>query len=250
MIKPLNKDQVNKAIKSGEITASVLKSVKNYLNSGIATSELEDLALRIIASSGGKPAFLGYNGYKYASCISVNDKVVHGLPSPRTLKNGDIVSFDVGTNYQGINTDAAATFVVGDFTNNNEKRLVEGVARALEESIKIVRPGIKLGDIEATIGKTLKKYSLSPVMTLSGHGIGEKVHQEPSIMCDGQKGTGPLIETGFMFAIEPMATLGNGRVKRSDDGWSICSVDGSTGAHFEHTILVVKDGYKILTQYE
>ncbi len=249
-MKKLNKDQIKNAIKSGEITGFVLREIKKIVAPGITTLEMDKIATRIITSRDSLPAFLGIDGYKYATCISVNDEVVHGVPSGRVLEEGDIVSLDVGTNYKGMNTDATATYVVGKFKSEDTKRLFFGTREALYEAIKIVKADVYLGDIEEKIGETLKKYGLSPVMSLSGHGIGEKVHQEPSIMCDGKAGTGPKIPEKVMLAIEPMATLGNGRVKASKDGWNVKSVDSTLGAHFEHTVLVEKNRAKILTQYE
>ena len=250
MIQILNKDQIKKAFKSGEITAFVLKQIKKYVTPGITTLELEKIASRIIFSRGAKPAFVGVNGYKFASCISINEEVVHTFPSSRIIKNGDIVSFDIGVDFEGINSDAAATFVAGEYLTENSKRLVEGTKDALKSAIHEVRAGVRLGNIEAAIGESLKSHGLSPVMSLSGHGIGEKVHQDPPIMCDGEAGTGPIIPEDTLLAIEPMATLGSGEVEPLDGGWRVVSKDRTLGAHFEHTVLVTENGSKILTQYE
>jgi methionyl aminopeptidase len=177
----------------------------------------------------------------------VNDEIVHTKPSDKILAPGDVVSCDVGVNYKGMNTDAACSFIVGESKNKDVHRLVEGTKKALYESIKMVKPGNKIGDIEQKIGEILKKYGLSAVMTLSGHGIGEDVHQEPSIMCDGEAGTGPNIIKSTMLAIEPMATLGSSKVFSASDRWTVKTVDGSWGAHFEHTVLVTEGGCEILT---
>ncbi len=247
MMKSLTKDQVENARKSGLITGAVLKGIKEIIKPGTATIEIEKLAVKIIESKGGRPAFMGYNGYEYATCVSINDEIVHTKPSKRIIKEGDVVSCDVGTNYNGMNTDAAETYIAGSPANDDISRLVEGTRQALTEAIKVVKPGNKIGDIEQKTGETLRKYNLFPVMTLSGHGIGEQVHQEPSIMCDGQSGVGPDIVECTMLAIEPMATLGNSDLAAVDGNWTVKTVDGSWGAHFEHTVLVTANGCEILT---
>lgn len=246
MIKPLTKDQILYAKKSGFITGLVLSEIGKFIKPGITTLEIEKLAVKIISSNGGIPAFIGCNGYEYATCVSINDEIVHTKPSKRIIKQGDVVSCDVGTCFRGINTDAAKTYIVGDSTDD-VKRLVKGTRLALSEAIAKVKPGNKIGDIEQKTGEILKKYGLFPVMTLSGHGIGEQVHQEPSIMCDGDSGVGPEIIESTMLAIEPMATLGDSQLVAADGGWTVKTVDGSWGAHFEHTVLVTHKGCEILT---
>jgi methionyl aminopeptidase len=246
MMKPLTKGQIVYAKKSGAITGFVLNEIGGFIKPGITTNEIEKLARKIITSKGGVPAFIGCNGYEFATCVSVNDEIVHTKPSKRIIKEGDIVSCDVGTCYRGINTDAAQTYIVGESTED-VKRLVEGTRQALLDAIGKVKPGHKIGDIEQKTGEILKKYGLFPVMTLSGHGIGEQVHQEPSIMCDGQEGTGPDIVESTMLAIEPMATLGDSQLATADGNWTVKTVDGSWGAHFEHTVLVTHKGCEILT---
>jgi methionyl aminopeptidase len=246
-MKTLTKNQIKNAKKSGLITGTVLKKVGELIKPGLTTFEIEKLAVKIIKSEGGIPAFIGCGGYKYATCVSINDEIVHTEPSKRIIKEGDIVSCDVGTNFNGMNSDAARTYIVGDQVDNDINRLVEGTRQALIEAIKMVKPGNKIGDIEQKTGEILKEYNLFPVMTLSGHGIGEQVHQEPSIMCDGQSGIGPDIIECTMLAIEPMATLNNTDLATVNGAWSIKTVDGSWGAHFEHTVLVTKNGCEILT---
>ena len=246
MIKVKTKFQVNQISKSGSIAAFTLRELSKAVKPGVSTIDLDLLAKRLINARGGKPSFYGYRGYKYAICISVNDEVVHGIPSSKKIKSGDIVSIDVGVNLNGYFSDTALTVIVGRVDDKITK-MVSATKDALMEAIKIVKPGVRVGELESRTGKTLKLARLSPIMDLSGHGVGLAVHEEPSIRSDGNKDSGEPLKEGMVLAIEPMATPGSGKVATADDGWTVKTVDGALAAHFEHTVAVTKTGFKILT---
>lgn len=246
MINIKSKEEINKIAKSGKIAAFVLKQLQKYIKPGITTHELDKIARRIIESRNATPSFLDYQGYPASTCISINDELVHGIPSSKIIKKGDLVKIDVGVNYEGYHSDTAITVYVGR-PDKETLRLINGVKQALFESIKVLKPGIKVGLIEKKTGDTLKKFGLSPVMSLSGHGVGRQVHEEPSIRSDGDETKGDIVKAGMVFAIEPMATLGSGLVKTASDRWTVRSSDHTLAAHFEHTVEVTNSGCKILT---
>ncbi len=246
MINIKTKDEVSKIARSGKIASFVLKELAKYVKPGVTTFELDKIASRIISSRGAKPSFLNYNGFPAVTCISINSEVVHGIPSQRKIMHNDLVKIDVGVELDGFHSDTATTILVGK-PSSDTLRLINGTKKALEESIKIISPGIRVGAIEEKTGEILEKHGLSPVMSLSGHGIGKSIHEEPSIKSNGKSNQGEVVKEGMVFAIEPMATLGSGKVKTSQDGWTIVSSDNTLAAHFEHTVVVAKNGAKILT---
>lgn len=246
MIEKKNKEQIRMIQKSGAIAKFTLKELMLAIKPGISKFELEKIANRLILARGAKPSFLGYRGYEFATCISIDDEVVHGLPSERRIKSGDVVSVDVGVNYKGYFSDTAATKIVG-LAGEDIERLVNSTKKSLIDSISIIKPGIRVGEIENKTGEVLKENNLSPILALSGHGVGFAVHEEPSIKSDGHINDGEILEEGMVLAIEPMATLGSGEVYTDKDGWTIKTVDGKAGAHFEHTVAVTKNGFKMLT---
>jgi len=247
MISIKSKEDIKEIKRSGAIASFALKQIIKNLRPGVTTFELDKLARRTIRARGAEPSFLGYKGYEHAVCISINDEVVHGLPSSRTIEKGDVVGIDIGVNLNGYYSDLATTCVIGH-QDENISRLVVGTKEALFETIKMIKPGVKVGDIESKTGEILKKYKLDPITALSGHGVGYSVHEEPSIKSDGVSGTGPVIKEGMVLAIEPMSCLGSSRVHTLSDGWTVVTDDGSVSAHFEHTVEVGKMGVKILTQ--
>ena len=246
MISRKTKNEVKLMSIAGQIAGFALRQVVKEIKPGITTIELDKIAHRVIKARSGESAFLGYKGYKHTLCVSVNDHVVHGVPSSRQIESGDIVSIDLGVKYKGYFADTATSYIVGR-ASDDAKRVVAGVRSALKNSISIIKPGIKIGDIEFETGKTLKKYNLSPVMSLSGHGIGKSIHEEPAIKSDGTPETGSVLAEGMVLAIEPMATAGSGEVATDRDGWTVKTRDGSLAAHFEHTVLVTQKGSRILT---
>ena len=243
-------DEIKAMRASGKILAAVLRKLKEHTESGISTGELGEIAAREIKALGGEPAFLGYGSpipFPDVVCISVNDAVVHGIPSKETvLKNGDVVSLDLGVSYQGMITDAAITTVVGEAGPEVERLLID-TKKSLNAGLSVIKDGVQVGDISFAIQKVLERGGYGIVRDLVGHGVGHEVHEDPNIPNYGKKGSGPKLVAGMTLAIEPMATLGNYAVHLDHDGWTIRTNDGSLAAHFEHTILVTSAGYEILT---
>lgn len=246
MITIKTKDEVRTLMKSGAICDFVLKETLKHIKPGVATIELDKIANRIMSARNAEPSFLDYEGYPNSICVSINDELVHGIPGPTIIKSGDVVSVDVGVKYNEMFTDCASTVVVGK-PDEDTKRLVEGVKKSLDAAISAVRPGRTVGDIEYASGEQLKKFGLSPIMSLSGHGVGYAVHEDPAIMSNGKPGSGQELKEGMVLAIEPMASLGKGRVYQGKDGWTVKTSDGSLTAHFEKSVAVTKNGCKILT---
>lgn len=238
---------------SGAMLATVLQHVKRQLGEGQTTAELDQLARKELLALGGTPPFLGYvvegsSPFPAALCVSVNDEVVHGIPGSRQLRDGDVVGLDFGVSYEGMITDGAITVVVGGRPSLAIARLVTATEEALAAGISQVRAGARVGDISAAIERRLRRDGLGIVRELSGHGVGDAVHEEPTILNYGRSGTGMRLESGMSLAIEPMATLGDRRIKIDHDGWTIRTADGSLSAHFEHSVFVTDTGCEILTQ--
>lgn len=229
--------------------AAVLSLLKAQITAGMSTQDLADLAASELKRLGGKPAFLGYQGFPSVICISVNDQVVHGIPSAtRILKDGDLVGLDFGVNYKGMITDAAVSVIIGKSGDTKAKQLLTATEQALQAGIGAVKHGATTGDIGAAVQKVLDKGHYGIVRDLVGHGVGHDVHEDPNIPNYGKAGTGFRLQAGMTIAIEPMATLGTDRVYIDPDGWTIRTRDGSLSAHFEHTVLVTKDGAEVLTE--
>ena len=231
---------------AGNIVYRTHEYLKPFLKEGITTKELDRLAETFIRSQDAIPSFKGYGGFPGSICTSINNQVVHGIPGNRKLKNGDIISIDIGACYRGFHGDSAWTHPIGKI-DEDKKYLLKHTEQALYEGIKQVRPGARVGDISAAIEAYANKYQLGVVKELVGHGIGTNVHEDPEVPNYGQKGTGPLLKEGMVIAIEPMLNLGSPDVYILDDNWTIETDDESPSAHFEHTVAVTKDGYKILT---
>jgi len=222
------------------------KYLKPYVKEGITTLELDKLAEDFIKSHDAIPSFKGYNGFPATLCISINDEVVHGIPGKRKLKSGDLVSIDIGACYKGYHGDSAWTYVVGA-VSEEILYIMEHTERALYEGISQVKPGNRIGDISNVIGTYAHKYNLAVIEELVGHGVGANLHEAPDIPNYGKKGTGPMLKEGMVIAIEPMLNLGERYIYIEDDEWTIKTEDGSLSAHYEHTVVVTKDGCKILT---
>lgn len=231
---------------AGRIVYDTHQYLKPYIKPGITTGELDKLAHDYIISRDATPSCLGYEGYPASICISVNEEVVHGIPGKRKLKNGDIVKLDISMIYKGYHSDSAATYPVGEISKE-KAYLLEHTKKALYEGIKEVKEGCRLGDIGCAIETYAKEHNLSVVRELCGHGIGTELHEDPDVLNYGKKNTGMVLKAGMTIAIEPMLNLGERYVYMLDDDWTICTDDGSPSAHFEHTVLVTKDGYEILT---
>jgi methionyl aminopeptidase len=245
--------EVERLRTSGRILAGVLRRLVDALEAGQTTGELGEMAARELKALGGKPSFLGYQPergiqpFPAEICISVNDEIVHGIPGSRVLKDGDLVGLDFGVNYEGMLTDGAVTVVVGGKPTPAQARLLEATRQALDAGIAQVRDGVRTGDISHAIQTRLGRDKLGIIRELSGHGVGDQVHEDPVVLNYGKPGTGARLKAGMSMAIEPMATLGRPEIYLDADGWTIRSADGSLGAQFEHTVLVTDDGCEVLT---
>ena len=246
MITIKSKEEIELMRKAGYLVSLTHQYLKPFIKSGITTKELDTLAERFIKEHDGIPTCKGYEGYPATLCISVNDEVVHGIPGKRKLKNGDIVSIDMVIGYHGYQGDAAWTYAVGDISED-KKYLMEHTEEALYEGIKQVKPGNHIGDISHAVETYATKYHLGVVKELVGHGIGTEMHEDPDVPNYGKAGTGPKLKPGMVICIEPMLNLGSAAIGILDDDWTIVTEDGSSAAHYEHTILVTEDGYEILT---
>lgn len=242
-----NDKEINLIRQSGQILGTVFALLKKSIEPGITTKELDEIARQELKRLDAKAAFLGYAGFPFSICASINDEIVHGMPSDRKLKKTDIISIDLGVDYGGMISDSAFTVVVQSNDSNDVLRLLEGTEQSLLAGLNVIKDGVRIGDISNAIENVLKKYQLGIVRELVGHGVGHQVHEEPNIPNYGLPNTGPILNAGMTVAIEPMAMLGAEKIITLDDGWTIATVDKSLSAHFEHTVLVTKNGMEILT---
>ena len=231
---------------AGMLVSKMHQFIKPYIKEGITTKELDKLCEDFIRSNDGIPTEKGYEGFPASICASVNDEVVHGIPGSRKLKNGDIITIDTVISYKGYQGDAAWTYAVGNISDD-KKYLMEHTEKALYEGVKQVKPGNHIGDISAAVESYANKHNLGVVKELCGHGIGREMHEDPEVPNYGTAGTGPKLREGMVICIEPMLNLGTADIYILDDDWTIKTDDGMPAAHYEHTILVTKDGYEILT---
>lgn len=247
MISIKSDDEIELMRKSGKITYDILMNLKDFIRPGITTKEIDKYVYDYITSHDATPSFLGYEGYPASACISINDVIVHGIPDDTRLKNGDIVTIDVGSIYKGYNSDSAYTYLVGD-VDKKIIEFVENTKKALYEGIKQVKAGAKLNKVCSAIGKVAKDNGYGVFTCLTGHGVGLELHEDPYIPnYSNNESERIILEKGMTIAIEPMFSLGKKEVVLLDDDWTIVTRDGSPAAHFEHTILVTEDGYEILT---
>ena len=247
MISIKNKKEIEYMKVSGEVTYGVLKSLEDIIKPGMTTKEIDNYVYNYIISHGCTPSFLGYEGFPASSCISINDMVVHGIPDNTKIKNGDIVSVDVGSIYKGYHTDSAYTYIIGDVPEY-EKKFVEETKRALYEGISVIKEGITLNEVCTAIEKVAKDNGYGIIRELTGHGVGKDLHEDPYIPnYSNEECENIILKAGFTLAIEPMFSIGKKEVWLGDDGWGISTIDKSKTAHFEHTILVTKKGYEIIT---
>ncbi|HON58731.1 MAG TPA: type I methionyl aminopeptidase [Smithella sp.] len=240
-------EEIEKARASNRIVAEVLSRLREKIKPGVKTKELDKLAEEITAKRGAKPAFKGYRGYPFALCVSVNDVVVHGMPSDRVLEAGDIVGLDFGVFYDGFYGDAAITLPVDKVSEKAEK-LMQVTEQSLYAGIEQAKSGNRLGDISAAVQDTVEKAGYSVVRDFVGHGIGKNLHEEPQIPNFGKKGRGIELKRGMILAIEPMVNEGKCHVKVLQDGWTVVTQDGSLSAHFEHSVAITDDGPEILSR--
>lgn len=247
MIKIKTPDEIELMKIAGSIVADTHKHLIKHIKPGITTKELDELAYNYIVSKDSKPSFKNYKGYPASICASVNEEVVHGIPGNKILKNGDIISIDIGVNYKGYHGDSAWTYAVGTISKENEY-LLKHTEKALYEGLSVVKEGAYIGDISHQIEAYIKKQKLGIVKELVGHGIGKDLHEDPDVPNYGMQGTGPMLKAGMVIAIEPMITLGSPKIYILEDDWTIVTADNKPAAHFEHTVLVTNDGYEILTK--
>ena len=238
--------EIERMARAGEVVADTLALIGEHARAGATTHDLDELADEHIRSRGGTPTFKGYRGYPASICTSPNDMVVHGIPGLYTLREGDVLSVDVGVTLDGFVADSAFTFPIGEVSAGAE-RLLEGCQAALAAGIEQCRVGNRLSDISHAIQEVTEEQGFSVVRSLVGHGVGRSMHEEPQIPNYGEPGRGPLLAEGMTFAIEPMITAGGPDVVLHDDEWSISSADGSLAAHFEHTVAITPEGPRILT---
>jgi methionyl aminopeptidase len=240
-------DEIEKARASNRIVAEVLSKLRERVRPGVRTRDLDKFAEEIAEKKGAKPAFKGYNGFPYALCVSVNEVVVHGMPSERILEEGDIVGLDFGVYYQGFFGDATVTLPVGKVTEK-ASRLMQITEQSLYAGIAQAKDGNRLGDISAAVQDMVEDAGYSIVRDFVGHGIGKNLHEDPQIPNFGEKGRGIELRSGMILAIEPMVNEGKYKVQVLPDGWTVVTKDGSLSAHFEHSVAITDNGPEILSK--
>jgi methionyl aminopeptidase len=235
--------------KGGQILAKILIELKERAVPGVTRKELDDLARRLCLKYGVKPSFLGYGGYPAALCVSVNNEVVHGLPTEQKIESGDLLSLDMGVEFEGFHTDSALSLVVGGATDAKIAGLIKTAEQSFYAGADLIKNGVRLGDVSAKIQEVAESKGYGVIRMLVGHGIGRTVHEEPHVPNYGEPGTGPVLKTGMTIAIEPMLTMdGSIDVVLEDDKWTYVTKTGALATHFEHTILVTDEGCEILTK--
>jgi len=240
-------EELERMARAGRIVAETLALIGEHARPGVTTAELDELAEEFVVGQGGYPTFKGYRGYPAATCISPNSMIVHGIPGPYELGEGDILSVDIGVTLDGFVADSAYTFPVGEISADAE-RLLEAGQAALAAGIEQCEAGNRLSDISHAVQQATESAGFSVVRSLVGHGVGRSMHEDPQIPNYGQPGRGPVLAEGMTLAIEPMITAGDPEVYVHDDDWSISTVDGSLAAHFEHTVAITADGPRVLTR--
>jgi methionyl aminopeptidase len=254
MISIKTKEEIEIMAEGGKILAKIIKELEKEAKPGITTKTLDRLAESLILKSGGKCSFKGYKStdgetvrpYPFCLCTSINEEIVHCIPSDRILKEGDIISLDLGIFYRGFHTDMAITVPVGKISPEAQ-RLIRITKKALKRGIKKTKVGNTFGDIGNTIQRYVEDQGFNVVRDLCGHGIGKEVHEDPKILNYGKRHTGEEIKEGMVFCLEPMVTIRDWHIKKSKDTYGYETTDGSLSAHFEHTLVITKDGCKILT---
>lgn len=250
MIQIKNSVQIAEMKIAGRITGEALLVARDNIREGISTYELDKIIRRFIEKSGAKPSFLGYGGFPGSACISINDEVIHGIPSrSRILHEGDIVKVDVGACYHGYHGDSARTFPVGNVSEEALK-LIEATKQSFFEGIAAVKTGARIGDIGYAVESYVKQYGFSVVKKYVGHGVGHELHEDPNVPNFGTPGRGVRLCKGMTLAIEPMVNVGTCAVKEMPDGWTVKTADGKLSAHYENTVLLTDDGVQILTEVE
>lgn len=232
---------------AGRIAAIAREIGGEYVKEGVTTAQIDREIKKAILSHGAKPSFLGYGGFPASACISVNEEIIHGIPSSnKILKNGDIVSIDVGAYYKGYHGDCAATFIVGN-GSEEAKKLVDVTKQSFFEGVAAIGEGARIGDIGCAIQSYVEKFGFSVVREYIGHGIGKNLHEDPEVPNYGKSGYGPRLREGMTLAIEPMVNAGDWQVRVLEDKWTVVTKDGSLSAHYENTVAITANGVLILT---
>jgi len=246
MIPLKSKEDLEMMGKAGKILARIMQNLQKFINAGISTRQINQLAEELVHQQNVIPAFKGYKGFPATICTSVNEEIVHGIPNERILKEGDIISLDLGINYKGYFSDIAVTLAVGR-VNSRIKKLIEVTQKALSEGIKHTQIDNHVSDISYAIQNYVEKYGFSVVRQFVGHGIGKNLHEEPEVPNFGRPHQGPLLKKGMVLAIEPMVNMGTWESEILDNGWTAVTKDNMPSAHFEHTVAVTENGPEILT---
>lgn len=250
MIQIKNSEQISIMKEAGRITAEALLAAREQVREGVSTYELDRIIRNHIERSGAKPSFLGYAGFPGSACISINDEVIHGIPSKkRILQEGDIVKIDVGAYYKGFHGDSARTYPVGRVSEEALK-LIAATEESFYAGIAAVKNGNRIGDIGSAVDSLVRSYGYSTVKKYVGHGIGKELHESPDVPNFGTPGRGVRICSGLALAIEPMVNIGTDQVKELSDGWTVKTADGKLSAHYENTVVLTDNGLIILTELE
>ena len=247
MIPLKSQEELKMLRRSGRILAQVMRNIRKAVRPGMTTLDIDRLSEELILKQNAVPAFKGYKGFPACACVSVNDEIVHGIPGPRVLLEGDIVSIDLGVNYRGYFSDAAFTLPVGKI-DAPAQRLIEAARESLDMGIRQARQGNSLGDISCSIQDVVESRGFSVVRQFVGHGIGKALHEEPEVPNFGRENSGPQLKSGMVLAIEPMVNMGGWECRITDNGWTAVTMDGSSSAHFEHTVAITDKGPEILTK--
>jgi methionyl aminopeptidase len=232
---------------AGGIVAATLDRLEAELHPGITTAELDRIAEDVIVGAGGRPSFKGYRGFPASICTSPNQVIVHGIPGPLVLAEGDIISIDVGVLYEGFHADSAWTFPVGSI-DEKVSQLLKVTQESLDAAIELCRPGSRLGDVGNAVEQTAEAAGFSVVREYVGHGVGRALHEEPQVPNYGPPGRRELLSAGMTIAIEPMVNAGGPETRLLDDGWTVVTADGQPSAHFEHTVAITEEGCEVLTR--
>jgi methionyl aminopeptidase len=247
MVPVKSEADLRKLREAGIILARVMEKVRDMVKAGLKTIDIDAQADALIRAEGALPAFLGYRGYPANICVSINEEIVHGIPSGRVIADGDVVSIDIGINFEGYFSDAALSVGVGR-VSPRAKKLIAVTKQALSEGIRQAIPGRHLSDISHAIQSYVESNGFSVVREFVGHGIGSQLHEEPEIPNFGLPGRGPVMKSGMVFAIEPMVNMGAWESKILENNWTAVTADGLPSAHFEHTVAITEDGPEILTK--
>ncbi len=247
-IEILSPSQIARMRRAGRVAAETLAFVGSQLRPGMSTADIDRLVREDTARRGGKPSQLGYKGFPAAVCTSRNNVVCHGIPNPRELlRPGDIINIDVTTNVDGYHGDTSAMFLIGE-VSDEALRIVEIARRCRDVGISVIRDGARVGDIGAAIQELARQEGVGVVTEIGGHGIGRAMHADPHVPHVGKRGAGPRLKAGMALTVEPMVNLGGAAIRYLDDDWTIVSADGSLSAQWEHTVVVTRDGFELMTE--